>query len=68
MKKLLIKLKDILEEYADDNNYSASVRSCSIVTNGHSEETFYEFFGDSDGAKEGIELINQKLKEIELKE
>ena len=68
MKELLLKLKEILEEYADDTNYGTSVRSCSIVINGHSEETFDEFFGDSDGAKEGLKLINQKLKEIELKE
>ena len=52
-----LKLKDILECYADDNDYTETTRSCEWVTNGVTEETFHEFDGDSSDAKKGLEIL-----------
>ena len=58
-KELFNELYEILNEYADDDNYSTSIRSLEYISNNRSEETFYEFDGDSKGAKRGIELLKQ---------
>ena len=58
-KELISKLREILEEYADDDNYSITTRECTYVSNNVTEEKFYEFDGSSDGAKEGLKLLKQ---------
>lgn len=57
--KLINELETILESYADDDNYSKTVRQCEWVSNGVTEETFYEFDGDSTLTKRGLEIIAQ---------
>ena len=58
-KELISKLKDILKEYADDDNYSKTTRECAYVSNNVTEERFYEFDGSSKDAKEGLKLLKQ---------
>lgn len=57
--KLISELETILNSYAEDSNYSTTTRQCEWISNGVTEETFYEFDGDSTLAKRGLEIIIQ---------
>ena len=61
--ELLRELKQILAEYANDDNYSTSTQSYDgkYISNGVTEETYYEFDGDSSGAKKGLEIVDKLL-------
>ena len=63
---MLAELAEILTEYADDENYYTTKRDCEWVTNGVTEETFSEFFGDSEGAKRGLEIVRLLQANVEI--
>ena len=57
--ELINELREILEEYADDDNYDITTRNCAYVSNNVTEEKFYEFDGSSEGAKRGLKILKQ---------
>lgn len=54
---LFAELIECLEMYSDDDDYSKTTRSCEYISNGVTEETFFEFYGDSTAAKRGLEIV-----------
>lgn len=50
----LKELTKILEGYADDNNYHRATNK-----EYGSQEVFHEFYGTSEDAKRGLEILNE---------
>ena len=62
IEKLIDEIDSILMNYADESAYSQCTRDCYPINN-HTEETFYEFDGDSVLANRGLQLIKD-LRDI----
>jgi hypothetical protein len=63
VKELIDEICEILAVYADESAYSQCTRDCYPIINNHTEETFYEFDGDSVLANRGLQLIKD-LRDI----
>jgi len=59
------KLKSILECYSVDGDYIETTRQCEWITNGVTEETFYEFDGDSSDAKKGLAILDRLTQQFD---